>query len=79
MKIGDLVEIGWDGKALKPFIGVIVEMCASAGGQTGYVTVNGQTHYVDLEKLRKIDDSTGGSSSVIKQPDDWSSDIEEQG
>mgnify|MGYP001349673899 CR=1 FL=1 len=76
MKIGDLVEIGWDGKALKPFIGVIVEMCASAGGQTGYVTVNGQTHYVDLEKLRKIDDSTGGSSHTDIQSEDWHSGLE---
>ena len=71
MKIGDLVEIGWNGKALKPFIGVIVEMCGtSAGGQTGYVTVNGQTHYVDLEKLRKVDDAARRSSEDVRR-EDW--------
>tara|TARA_B100000131_G_C17975947_1_gene556501 strand:+ start:633 stop:887 length:255 start_codon:yes stop_codon:yes gene_type:complete len=56
MKIGDLVEIGWNGKDKRPLIGVIVEMYPKSGQKTGYVMVNGKTQYVDLEKLRLVND-----------------------
>ena len=77
MKIGDLVEIGWDGRAAKPFIGVVVEMLHTAGGQTGYVMVNGETHYADLGKLRKVNDSTRRSSAARIQSRSLHSDIKE--
>ena len=57
MKIGDLVEIGWNGKENKPLVGVIVEMLHKTGENTGYVMVNGKTQYVDLEKLRVVQDA----------------------
>ena len=57
MKIGDLVEIGWNGKENKPFVGVIVGVEPKSGVRTGYVMVNGKTQYVDLEKLRVVKDA----------------------
>jgi len=77
MRIGDLVEIGWNGKKKKPFIGVIVSLGHSKLGKTGSVMVNGQVQYVDLEKLRKVTDATRGFSQSEIIPEDWADSIKE--
>ena len=50
MKIGDLVEIGWDGKQKRPMVGVVVDVDTKTSSTyaCGHVMVNGKMHYVDL-------------------------------
>lgn len=77
MKIGDLVEIGWNGKENRPFVGVIVEMYPKGGHQTGYVMVNGKTQYVDLGKLRVVHDAAWHSSKKEEAELVWADSLKE--
>ncbi len=60
MKIGDLVEIGWDGKQKRPMVGVVVDVDTKTSSTyaCGHVMVNGKMHYVDLHKLRLVENGS---------------------
>ena len=77
MEIGDLVEIGWNGKEKRPFIGVVISLAPSALSKAGYVMVNGKMQYADLEKLRKVTDATRGPSAKVEDSRDWADCIKE--
>lgn len=60
MKVGDLVEIGWNGKEKRPFIGVILSLYFSGISPdllSGYVMVNGQPCWANISRLKKIEDA----------------------
>ena len=51
MQVGDLVQIGWNGKAKEPFIGTVVEL--SKYSDCCWVLVNGKKHCCSRKGLRK--------------------------
>ena len=57
MKVGDLVEIGWNGKTQKPFIGVVTTCSESAfeNAYVGYILVNGKMQWANISKLTKVE------------------------
>ena len=51
MQVGDLVQIGWNGKKKEPFIGTVVEL--SEFSDCGWVLVNGERQWCRIKDLKK--------------------------
>ncbi len=71
MQIGDLVEIGWNGKKKRPFIGVVVSLTYTGSNNTGYIMVDGKMQYADLDKLRKVVDVTREPDIEFSHSRNW--------
>ena len=48
--LGDLIELGWDYKSCKPYIGVITELSAD----TACILVNGKKKWCTLKEIKKL-------------------------
>ncbi len=51
MQVGDLVQIGWNGKVKEPFIGTVVEL--DEHSDCCWVLVNGKRQWCRQKDLRR--------------------------